>query len=74
MKKLIYKHFIQFTAAMSLCAAILAGTPSTGTPEQEGINKENEIGIEKPGTGNGSENGSGTTPQDDFPPTIEKDD
>lgn len=32
MKKSFVKHLVQFTAAMSLCAAVLIGTPSGGTP------------------------------------------
>lgn len=38
MKKRFTKHFIMFTSAMSLCAAVLTGLPASGTsmPETEG--------------------------------------
>lgn len=48
MRKCFFKHFIHFTTAMSLWAAILAVTPSDAPPETGG--SISQTSIEEPKT------------------------
>lgn len=63
MKKCFFKHFIHFTTAMSLWAAILAVTPSDAPPETGG--SISQASIEEPKTEKNSENNPEISPQND---------
>ncbi|HBA49298.1 MAG TPA: hypothetical protein DCZ91_16185 [Lachnospiraceae bacterium] len=70
MKKQLIKHLFQFTAAMSLCSAILVVTPPTDTPDPGTGDPNPKISIEAPDSGNASEDNLGISPQHDLEPEI----
>lgn len=77
MKKSFLKHLVSFTAVMSMCAAVLAGTgaPSGGTPDPVGNGGRPIIIIENPSAPTeGEEPGQnpGVEPQDDKSPNIKQ--
>lgn len=68
MKKRFTKHFILFTSAMSLCAAVLTGLPASGTsvPETEGGVPGSRMEDFVPETA--PETDPGIAPHNDLPP------
>ena len=75
MKRNLVKHLLSFAAAMTLCTAILLGSPSGGiflpgepggSPTVLGEEPQNPAKEEKPGQEKGQE--PGIAPLDDRPP------
>lgn len=77
MKNHIVKQMVSFTAVMSLCAVILAGSgnPFGGTPDPDGKGRGPIVTIgnpSDPSDGEGSGQEPGAQPQDNQDPELEK--